>query len=590
MKFLKFALGVLMIIAVLASCAPAPAAPPAATEAPAAAATEAPAAATEAPAAATEAPAAATEAPAAPAGDKFGGTLTFGIEVEPPGFNPIQHDSWYEIWIYSTSNEPLTHGGENFGTEWRPILAESWTTSDDGLVWTVNLRKNVTWQDGKPFTADDVIYWAEAIQSPDTIDTDWVQSRFFVNEKPFKFEKVDDYTITITTDAPVPNLMADICVPVIPKHYFEERDITFAEMDKSNFNTTDELLGTGPFRITEYKRGEAVIMTKYKDYWGGEPYLDQVVYRIIPDRASLLTALMTGEVDYITLEPKEVEQLAGADNVTIYQFEGDNSNHFRVNTLMPHLKDKRTRQALMYALDRQAIVDVDLLGYGRVSDTVFSPYVTAYKPMEKVYDYNPDKAKELLAEVGWVPGPDGVLIAENVEGIAKGEKFTLQIDVYSEGHKTISALAQDYWKAVGIDAVLRQRDRAVFRAANYATEIKPEQRDFNLFHTMIGSAGPNGVSYNWLMASPTPEDTIMGYVNPEVLALFDKAKSAKDPAERDELLNQAVAITWEDVPFISTYYSENLYAINKRVHFEETPIDATMWVQFPDISKVWVEK
>ena len=107
---------------------------------------------------------------------------------------------------------------------------------------------------------------------------------------------------------------------------------------------------------------------------------------------------------------------------------------------------------------------------------------------------------------------------------------------------------------------------------------------------MIGSAGPNGVSYNWLIAAMTVDDAITGYSKQEVLDLFAKAKSAKEPAERDGYLDEAVKIAWDDTPVISVFYSDNIYAVNKRVHFEEAPIDPTMWVQFPDFSKVWVEK
>jgi len=586
MKVLRILICTLFIMTFIASCAPAAEAP--AVEEAAPAEEEAAPAEEEAAPAEEEAAPAEEEAPADEEASKYGGSLTFGIETEPPGFNPIQHDSWYEIWIYGTSNQPLTHGGENFGTEWRPILAESWETSEDGLVWTVHLRQGVTWQDGVPFTADDVIYWAEAIQSEDTADVDWVRTRFFFGDTPHKFEKVDEYTVTITTAEPVPNLMADICVPLIPKHYFEDNDIAFADMDKSKFNTDNELIGTGPFRITEYRRGEAVILERYDDYWGGKPYLDQIIYRIVPDRQSLITAVQTGEVDYITLDPSEVEQLKGADNVEIYQYPGDGVYHFRLNTMKPYLADKRTRQALLYALDQQAFVDTIMLGYGRVADTTWSPYVTAYKPMATQYPYDPEKAKELLAEVGWVPGPDGILVAENVEGVEPGTKFTLNLEVYSASKMQPSLLAQSYWQAIGIDAQLRQRDSNVFREANYG---KPAaERDFDAFWTMIGSAGPNGTAYNWLMANPTVDDSIMGYMNPEVFDLFTKAKTSADPAVRDDYLDQAAQIVWDELPFINVFYFDSLYAINKRVHFEEDNLDPTMWVQFVDFSKVWVDQ
>lgn len=580
MKALRLTILALFVLSMLVACTPAAVEPEA--EAPA---EEAPA--EEAPA--EEAPAE-TEEAAAPEEDrsKYGGTLTFGVEDEPPGFNPIQHDSWYEIWMYATSNEPLTHGGENFGTEWRPILAESWETSEDGLVWTIHLRENVTWQDGEPFTADDVLFWAAAIQSPDTDDVDWLRSRFQLNDIPYVFEKVDDHTVTITTSEPVPNLMADICVPLIPEHYFVNNDISFADMDTSKFNTDNELLGTGPFRLVEYRRGEAVIFEKYADYWGGEPYLDQIIYRIVPDRQSLLTAIQTGEVDYITLDPAEVEQVSGAESVsTIYQEEGDGVYHFRINTKKPYLADPRTRQAMMYALDRQAFVDTILLGYGRVADSTWSPYVTAYRPLDTEYTYDPEKAKDLLAEVGWVEGEDGFLVAENVEGVEAGTRFVLQIEITSPSKMQPSLLAQSYWQAVGIDAQLRQWDVNVWTEENYG--VPATERPFDVYWTMIGSAGPNGVSYNWLMANVTEDDSIMGYLNPEVNELFAEAKTTLDPTQRDAYLDEAATIVWDELPFINVFYFDNLYAINKRVHFEETPIDPTMWVQFPYFHKVWVE-
>jgi len=242
----------------------------------------------------------------------------------------------------------------------------------------------------------------------------------------------------------------------------------------------------------------------------------------------------------------------------------------------------------MYALDRQAFVDSILLGYGRVSDTIFSPYVTAYKPLDDVRNYDPEKAKALLAEVGWVPGSDGILVAENVEGVEKGTRFVMQLEVYSASKMQPSLLAQSYWTAIGIDAQLRQRDSNVFSDANYG--VPAAERDFDAFWTMIGSAGPNGVSYNWLIAAMTVDDAITGYSKQEVLDLFALAKSAKEPADRDAYLTDAVKIAWEDTPVISVFYADSIYAVNKRVHFEESPIDPTMWVQFPDFSKIWVEK
>ena len=518
--------------------------------------------------------------------NKKGGYFVWGIEIEPPGFNPISNDDWYEIWIYGMSNEPLTWGGENFGSDLNPVLAESWEVSEDGLTWTIHLRKGVTWQDGKPFTADDVLFWAAAIQDPATERTEWCRSRFFFGETPHKFEKVDELTIKITTSEPVPSLMGDICVPLIPKHYFVDNKISNAEMLKSKFNTGGELLGTGPFRITDYKRGEAVKMEKYKDYWRGEPYLDGMVFRIVPDKQALLVAAQTGEIDVCCLNPEDVEQLKGSDKVEAKVFDTDGMWHFKLNIDKPYLTDKRTRQALMYALDRQAFVQTMMLGYGKVADSFFTPFVTAYRPLSPAYEFNPDKAKQLLEEVGWKMGTDGIYQAENVEGVAKGTPFKLVIDITEESKVQPSELAQSYWKKIGIDVTLRQIDTNVWDDENY----NKDNKKYDVYWSTIGSVGSNGYNYYWLIAPASKRESLTNYYNTKVIDLFNEGKSQKAKAERDKFLDQAVQIVWDELPLLPVFFEATIYAISKRVHMEECPLDASTWVLWHTPEKLWVEQ
>jgi peptide/nickel transport system substrate-binding protein len=519
-----------------------------------------------------------------PDADKYGGTMIWGVGDEPPGFNPILNDYGTEIVIYQMTSEPLTWGGENFPPELRPILAESWEQSADGLTWTIQLRHDVKWSDGEPFTADDMLFWASVIQDPSTLGAEWVHPRFFVNDQPFKFEKVDDYTVKITTAAPVPTLLNNICAPLIPAHYFQKNNVSNAAMIKDPFNT-EANIGTGPFIITSYLKGEAVILHRNDNYWGGKPYLDSIQFRIIPDAQARLIALQTGEIDFMGVSPKNVPDLIDSPHIALFTKTVDMQYHYRLNVSKPTLADKRTRQALYYALDRSAIVQALRLGYGEIADSPFNPAVTAYETLPG-YAYDVQKAQQLLEEVGWVKGADGVYVADHVDGVAKGTPFTLVLDVlYPEDDLTAMTLAQSYWKALGIDASIRQIDPNVWDEENHGKEIKP----YDVIWSGIGFIGDNGVNYQWLMAS-NKQDSPMSYENPEVNALFEQAKTTADVSQRDSYLKQAATKVWDDAPYLPIYYEKRIYASNDRLHFEDSDWQTTMVGIFGKPGMIWIEK
>ena len=516
--------------------------------------------------------------------DKYGGTFVFGAWTsEMPGFSPIHNNGGDEIRVYQMSTEPLTWGGENFPSELRPILAESWEISEDGRTWTVHLRQGVKWQDGVDFTADDVLFWASVLEDPETIGVGSFSGRFFVNDKPYVFEKVDDYTITITSDVPVPSLLADIGVPIIPKHYFEEKGISNADMKASEFNT-DLNLGTGPFQMVENRVGEAVYLERNENYWRGRPYLDQFVFRLIPDAQTRITALLTGEIDFARIQPKQVPELLNSTDIQVMTKIVDYQNHLRLNTSKPYLKDKRTRQALMFAMDRAAILQAMNLGYGQVCDSVWNPVVTAYEPTT-TYTYDVEKAKALLTEVGWEAGPDGYLVAKTVEGVDPGTKFGLVLDAMDADEVKIFAMVQSYWQAVGIDAQIRQIDSSVWNEETTGMVDKP----YDVMFSGIGYIGDNGTNYQWLMAS-NAVDSDMSYENATVIDLFNQARAATDIATRDEFLKQAAAIVWDELPHLPLYYESRVWAYNRRVHLEEADFQVGMVGYFGRPDLIWVEK
>lgn len=578
----KIVTWMVLIVIVLGACTP-----PAQPAAPAA---------TQAPAAQQAAPTLApppTQVVAAPANtaapeeeaSRYGGTFTWGIAGDIPGFNPILNDWGDEIRIYQETSEPLAWGGENFPSEWRPILAESWDRSSDGMVWTIHLRKNVKWQDGTPFTADDVVFWAQAIQDKTNLGAEWMQGRLEVDSTPYKFEAVDANTVKITTVKPVPTLIGDICVPLIPAHYFKDKGIANVDMAKDPFNT-DKNIGTGPFMMAEYKKGEAVILKAFADYWGGKPYLDNFVYRLIPEEQARLTALQNGEIDFARIAPKDVAVLKDNPNIKIMAEYVDMEDQFRFNVGKPTLADKRIRQALVHALDRQAILQAVYMGYGRIADSPFTPFTTAYEALPQ-YDYNPEKAQQMIEEVGWVKGSDGVYVADHVQGVEKGTRFTIEISsrsTDSEEQKP-DVMAQAYWKAIGIDTTIRQIDSNVFDDENSAKADKK----YDVTWSGTGFLGGNGLSYGWLMADDKV-NAPTSYQNDTIRDLFNKAKAEEDKTKRDDLLKQAAKIYWEDVPSINLYYNQRVYAFNTRVHLDDAGFNVDLLRLFEHPEKIWVDQ
>jgi peptide/nickel transport system substrate-binding protein len=515
--------------------------------------------------------------------DKEGGTFYYGVPYEFPGFNPILTDQNVELWLFGLDAEPLTWGGENYPTILKPIVAESWEVSNDGKVWTINLRHGVYWHDGVELTADDVVFTAQAIQDPATGErASWLTPRFEVNGVPYKFEAINKYTVQITTAEPIPNLLNLICVPLIPKHYFVENNISNADMANDKFNTEGNI-GTGPFKLVEYKRGEAAVLERNDLYWRGKPYLDKIVMRIIPDPSSMVAALKSGEVDWAQITPQLIPQLLDDPNLSFKVLNLDLTRFLNINNTKPMLKDKRVHQAFMYAIDRQAINNTYLLGYGKIPDFPFTPFVYGYKPLPQ-YEYNLEKAKELMVEVGWEMGTDGIWVAKNVDGVPAGTRFSVTLEAYDRT-LPVSILVQSDLKKLGVDVTLNLTDDATF----YANNIGKEDKVFDLEMGGGGWLGADASGYTFIYYAGSVADSSTSYYNPAIEELWQKTKAASDPEQKGEYIYQMAEILWDELPVIPLVWESWVFASNNRLHVEEADLNTNLFSLFTYPEKIWVE-
>ncbi|TVR69835.1 MAG: hypothetical protein EA415_13755, partial [Sphaerobacteraceae bacterium] len=281
-------------------------------------------------------------------------------------------------------------------TEPIPELAEDWDISDDGLEYTFHLREDVTWHDGEQLTAEDVVYTFETHMDEDTGSprTSELVARIDT------VEATDDYTVQFTLNMPAsPFLQQNMVYYIVPEHILG--DVAPADLAAHDYSTGEPgvTIGCGPFQFEEWVSGDYVMLTKYEDYYEGEPNIDTWIRRIVPDQTVLAQQIGTGEVDYGAVQESDYESLDQQDSVNVTEFDTFNFTFF-----IYQLDEERTslfqepevRQALVYGLDRESMVNAIRFGVGEVARGTMPRPSWAYDPdsLERDYEFDPDRARE----------------------------------------------------------------------------------------------------------------------------------------------------------------------------------------------------
>ncbi|MDZ8171176.1 ABC transporter substrate-binding protein [Microbacterium xanthum] len=338
---------------------------------------------------------------------KEGGTLTVaqGTDIQPASFfSQAQGNLAVQRMIFNTLIELDLETKEP-----KPSLAEAWELSEDGRTITFQLREDVTFHDGTPLTSADVIASMETVKLPE-VPSQMKSVANIITE----VEALGDTEVSISLEHSVTNLF-DVftLVPIVDDESIE------GLLEGTAFN------GTGPFSVDDYKPGQGLSLSKFEDYWAGAPYLDGVEVTVIPDPQSTVTALRSGEVDMaVDLAPSNAVSVSSDSNFVVVNAPAQDAAYYigsDVNS--PVLQDKRARQGLAYAIDRERLIDQVLLGNGAPASLPWSPVSPAYDAeLDGYYSYDLDKARELFEDAGVV-----------------GEELTIS---YPSGNSILSAFAQ----------------------------------------------------------------------------------------------------------------------------------------------------
>ncbi|NLY53422.1 MAG: hypothetical protein GX060_02175 [Firmicutes bacterium] len=474
----------------------------------------------------------------------FGGaqpkdTFVYALEADIVNLLPVRLTNVVSTTVSRQIHEPLVKYEDTYD-EILPALATEWDMDPSGLSWTFKLRPNVKWHDGQPFTSEDVKYTYEKLLDPATKSVQ--RANYQVIEK---IETPDPLTVVFHLSEPHgPFLDKMSQIPIMAKHH-----VSVVGMDDYN----NKAIGTGPFMMVEWVPNDHVKLQANPNYWGGKPAIETLVFKPIPEASVRAMALEKGEVHYADrLTAEDYAKVAKSNKVTGIEVQSLAFAYFGHNNRNPLFADKRVRQALAYAIDRESIVrDVRKEAAIAASGPIAPTNGEWFNPDVKQYEYDPEKAKSLLAQAGWEMGSDGFLQKDG-----KTFSFSVILATGDETMRSQGVLIQKWLKDVGIDLKLEFLDWSVMND-------RLDHREYEaMMLSMTPTADPDQYNY-WHSTAIDNGFNDWCYSNAQVDKLLEQGRRETDPVVRKEIYDQVQAILAEDVAAVFLYHPKILGGLSK---------------------------
>jgi peptide/nickel transport system substrate-binding protein len=473
--------------------------------------------------------------------------LVSTLPADPTTLNPLLASDAYAGDVDRYIFESMIDR-DNATLQLKPKLATRWQISPDHLTYTFWLREDVRWQDGVPLTADDVVFTFERILDP---KVDAANLRNYYKDVK-KIQKIDEHTVSVVYSRPYFRALEMIGgAAIIPKHIYG---------DGADFNSHPRNrapLGTGPYAFVEWKTGSDIVLRRFEGYWGAQPSITGIVFKIVPDTTVSFQLLKKGAVDLGSMRAiqwvRQTEGEAFRRKFTRHKYYLPNYSYIGWNMRSPLFSDKRVRAAMTMMLNRQEILEKILLGQGEVVASAFYKFGDQADPNLAPLPFDPARARELLAEAGWKDrNRDGLLDKDGTVF-----RFTILIPAGSATSRSISLFMKEDLRKQGIEMGIRQLEWATmlkllhdrdFDAAMLAWSMPLVQDPYQLWHS---SQAPEGSNF-------------VGFVSERVDALLTAARQEFDEDQRRAMYREFQWIVHEEQPYTFLYTSPSLVAVAGR--------------------------
>lgn len=482
-----------------------------------------------------------TEIPSKP---EYGGKLILASIGEPSNLIPIlaADSASHEVanFLYTS----LLKYDKDYNIV--PLAAKKFEILEDGKLFRFELRDDIYWQDGVQLTADDVYFTYKLTIDPKT-PTPYAADCLLVKE----FKQTGKFSFEVRYEKTYARAVITWMMAILPKHILENEDITHTEYARNP-------VGAGPFKLKEWKTGSRLVLEANDTYFEGRPYLDSLVYRIIPDATTIFFEAKAGKVDYLGLTTQQyLLQTKGKewdDYWQKYKYLASGYTYIGFNLNHPFFKDRTVRQALSYATDRDKVIKGALLGLGEKTVGPYKPNTWVYNKNLTPYEYSPQKALELFGKAGWTKGKDGILQKD-------GQRFsvTVLLNQGSKERENVLLLLQEDWKKIGVEIKIRTVEWATFinefvlkgqyDAVILAWNILEDPDIFDVWHS--SAIKKNGLNF-------------VAFRNDEVDRLLEKGRSTADREERKKYYDRIQAILHEEQPYLFLYVPYALPMVQKR--------------------------
>lgn len=485
--------------------------------------------------------------------------FVFGQGSDPRGLDPAYVDD-------GESANPIVNIYDGLvrykpgNTEIEPALATEWSSSPDGKEWTFKLRQGVKFHDGTPFNADAVVFSVSRQLPPQR--TDAMPYASFAFGPVQKVEKVDDYTVKFILSEPyapfLANLAMVLAAPIVSP----------AAVEKYGDKFIENPVGTGPFKFVEWKKGQQIVLEANKEYWDGAPKLDKLVYKIVKENSVRASELRTGGIQAMNgVDPNDVKMLEEA-GVTVIKNPGMNINYLAFFCNKKPFDNPKLRLAVSHAINRENLINFLYQGLAELPNSMLPSFMPGHDKSLKAPEYNPEKAKQLLAEAGYPNGLKVTLLTYSA------------VRPYNPvGGDKLAAAVQADLRKVGIEVEIKTYPWKEYKEI-YTPEIV-QAGDFMLY----GWIGDNGDPDNFLSLLETKEikSTLNAakYSNKKVDELLVKGRTAKTPEERNAAYSELQKIVQDEAPWVFLSHSKDMAAVSKNVEgFDLHPVGV---VYFRDV-------